>query len=275
MEQNEAGSRKYNVLIVGTGGQGAFADEPNGENSAKIISFAHAFKLHPGFTNPILYDTDPAKAEKAAKVWNTHKTDDYVFALGFQRFDVAIVATPDDTHYEILKTLAKHPLKLVICEKPLCTGLQEAQEIVELYKAKNTPLMVNNTRNYIPRLRSLVEAHGKATFGYCLFNKGWVHSAIHAIGFFNMLGLDNYLIKEVAQKETRTWVLVACFEDGYIWSEERVTDHMPVSDYYDQHMRYVVDNAYQFLEGNQPLLYDAKNALKDLEKCFVLMQNMI
>jgi predicted dehydrogenase len=277
VEQNEAESRKYNVLIVGTGGQGAFADEPSGENSAKIISFAHAFKLHPGFSNPILYDIDPVKAEKAAKTWNTHKTDDYIFALGFQRFDVAVVATPDDTHYEILKTFAKYPIKLVICEKPLCCDLQEAREIVETYRAKNIPLMVNYTRRFTPKYQELkrfydMGAYGKVLSANLVFNRGWIHSATHGIDLFNWFFGDGIKpkIEYVGFEVPRRWLLNICFEK-YFWSETRQNDQ-PVSGIFDNTMWYLAENAYNFLEGREPIRCTGEDGLFALEKCFGLTE---
>jgi len=231
--------------------------------------------LHPGFEIFGFIDKDINKAQKACNTWGGQYSSNIVCDSIMKYVDVVVIATPDNAHYELLKQLVNYPLKLVICEKPLTTDLNEAREIVGLYKSRNIPLMVDNTRNYIPCLRALTEEHGKANFGYCLFNRGWLHSAIHAIGFFNMLGLDNYKIKEVDQEDGRKWILVSCFEDGFIWSEERITDNMPVPKYYDQHMQYVADNAFKFLEGEQFILYDATKALKDIEKCFLLMKNMV
>ena len=258
------------------GGQGSEADQPGNGNEYKIISFTHAFKLHPGFTNPILYDIDPAKAEKAAKAWNTHKTNDYVFALGFQRFDVAIVATPDDTHCEILKTLAKHQLKLVICEKPLCTDLREAREIVELYRAKNIPLMVNYTRRFTPKYQEMkrfydMGVYGKAEGAHLLFNRGWIHSATHGMDLFNWFFGDSIRpkIEYVGFEVPRRWLLSICFEK-YFWSEIRQNEQ-PVSNIFDNTAWYLTENAYNFLDGKEPLKCTGDDALKALEKCFELM----
>lgn len=191
--------------------------------------------------------------------------------MKFNKPHVVIVTTPDDQHYEILKELADYKVKLVICEKPLAVGLKRAQEIVELYKLKNIPLMVDNTRNFIPCLRDLKKEHGKAVSGYCLFNRGWFHTAVHAIGFFRMFNLDNYRIKQVEELDFRVWVLSVTFEDGFIWSEERITNNMPVPEYYNHHMRYVIENAYNFLKGKDDLNYNGKMAVKDIEMCYKLI----
>jgi len=258
--------KKYNVLIIGAGGQGALADAPGSLNQNKIISFAHAFKEHQGFRLEGFYDVDIKRAADAARAWKTEYWAGWPVCV-----DVIVIATDDNNHYEPLKKALEHKPKLVICEKPLCTDLQQAREIVELYQAKGIPLMVDNTRNFIPCLRSLNKDHGKAISGYCLFNRGWLHSAVHAVGFFKMLGLTNYKVREVKNLDFRVWVLSACFEDGYVWSEERITDGMPVPEYCNLHMKYVVENAFGFLEGKEPLIYTGEMALKDMETCFSLM----
>jgi len=52
-----------------------------------------------------------------------------------------IVATPTDTHYDILKLLA--PLnKFTLCEKPITTNLAELSEIIELYKNQRLKMVM-------------------------------------------------------------------------------------------------------------------------------------
>jgi len=213
-------------------------------------------------------DIDIEKAWKAMDIWKC-------MACYHKYFDIAIIATSDNSHYINLIDVINYNPKLVICEKPLCNNLNQAQKIVEFYKQKNIPLMVDNTRNFIPELRNLTKEHGKAISGYALFNRGLLHSATHIFGFFRMLGCDNYKMRELSELDFRVWVLCVTFEDGFIWSEERITNDMPVPSMYDYHMKYVVENAFDFLEGKKPILYTGEDALKDIEECFNLQKNMI
>ncbi|MFA6282144.1 MAG: Gfo/Idh/MocA family oxidoreductase, partial [Candidatus Omnitrophota bacterium] len=153
-QKSELGKRKYSALIIGAGGQGALADAPGSGNEDKIVSFAHVCKEHPGFYINGFIDNNIEKANAATKVWGGHIFSSIKNAFGVSKMEtygpinVAIVTVPDDTHYEVLKELAEYPLKLVIVEKPICNDLIQAREIVELYKAKGTPLMVNYTRRF-------------------------------------------------------------------------------------------------------------------------------
>ncbi|MDD5703774.1 MAG: Gfo/Idh/MocA family oxidoreductase, partial [Dehalococcoidales bacterium] len=265
-EVNLDGRRKFNALIIGCGGQGALADIPGGENSNKIISFAHALKEHPGFGDIKLYDSNPEKAIKAAEIWGCTATTIMHTHL-YNGVDVAVVCTPDETHYEILKHLAEYPPRLVICEKPLCTELAQAREIVELYKAKGIPILVNYTRRFLPYYEEL-KKYGVPVYGELNFNRGWLHSATHGIDFFNMFGLNNYRITEVPVNY-RVWNLGLCFENHF-WQERRIGE-TPVWDYYDKSHWYIIENAYNFLEGREPLKCTGENGLKALEICFELM----
>jgi hypothetical protein len=258
-------SQKYSVLIIGCGGQGALADAPGTGNEHKFLSFAHAFSRHEGFEHISFYDINEDKMNIASKIWDGLCDDGC-------HYDVICIATPDITHYEELWATAKHHApKLVICEKPIGMDPMEAIGTVDRYKAYNIPLMVNYTRRFIPELQRFKEY--SPIRGECRFNRGWVHTATHAIDFFNMLGIDDYTIEEVKSDE-RVWELSVQFKDGSVFYEKR-NGNMPVPSYYDNHMMYVANNAYNFLQGKEPLLCTGVDALKALEKCYELMGDNI
>ena len=263
-------------MIIGAGGQGSEADQQGNGNSNKIISFAHAFREHPGFHIEGITDKSLIKADIARKAWDIkwwgHGENSYKMFFRENarndKIDIAVVSTPDDTHYKILKQLAEYPLKLVIAEKPICDNLEQAREIVELYKAKGTPLCVNYTRRFLPYYEDLKQ-YGKPLFATCTFNRGWIHTATHAIDFFNMIRCENYKIKE-SKLNIRYWNIQVYYEN-FVFHERRVADQ-PVWDYYDKSHWYVVDNAYRFLEGREPLKCTGEDALRALEICYEMME---
>jgi predicted dehydrogenase len=277
--------KKYNALIIGAGGQGALADAPGSPSQNKIISFAKALKEHPGFELAGIVDKNHDAADKARQIWgikwwcvgegsHSYFFDNYTPTLPIS---IVVVATPDDTHYEILKDLAEYPLKLVICEKPLCNNLQQAREIVALYKTKGIPLAVNYTRRFLPYYEDLKRRHEAGEFGKIVsanivFNRGWEHTATHAIDLCEWLfnGQYNGKIME-CETDYRIWQIDLFFEKHH-WREERIGD-MPVPAYFDKHTWHVAENAYNFLEGREPLKCTGEDALKSLEICFELMDN--
>lgn len=273
---------KYNILIIGAGGQGALADAPGSRNEHKIISFGHAFKKHHGFWLAGFYDKDLCKTHTASTIWKCCSYIDLKQAFEprmYHKIDVAVVTTPDNTHYEILKQLAEYPLKLVICEKPLCEDLQQAREIVELYSQKNIPLMVNYTRRFLPYYQDLKQKYKNGDFGRLidyniLFNKGMLHTGTHAIDFitwFTDFKLTNGLEMTEMPIDYRVWQIQLFFEK-YFWQEQRIGD-MPVWNYYDKSHWHVVKNAYNFLEGKEEIKCTGEDALKSLEICYKFMEN--
>ena len=128
--------------------------------------------------------------------------------------------------------------------------------------------MVNYTRRFLPYYDYL-KRHGKPKFGLCVFNRGWLHTATHAIDFFNMIGCKDYEIYE-SSSEQRRWFLGAWYDD-HTFIESRIGEE-PVWWYYDKSHRHIVDNAYNFLAGKEPLKCTGEDALKALEKCYELMK---
>jgi hypothetical protein len=257
--------KKYNALIIGCGAQGVGVGQEN--NPDKIINFAHALTEHDGFNLITCVDKDEDKAMDAAQIWNTcHETD--LKRAFYAKRDVAIITTPDRNHYEILKQLAEYPLRLVICEKPLCKGLQHAREIVELYMAKGIGLMVNYTRRFLPYYDFLKKENPLTAI--CRFNRGWLHSASHATDFFNMIGCENYEIFE-SQSDERVWDIRVAYRN-FIFTEIRY-GNQPVWPYYDKSHMHIINNAYEFLEGREEIKCTGKMALAALEKCYELMED--
>jgi len=257
--------RKYNILIIGCGGQGAMADVPGSGNEHKIISFTSAFSKHENTNNIIFYDEDIKKQAEAARIWNG--VDIWDIESTMKYVDIVIIATPDDSHFYYLKKVAEYKPKLVIAEKPLCDDLNQAREIVELYKEKNIPLLVNYTRRFIPYYDKLKQ-WGKPKYGECRFNRGWLHTGTHAIDFFEMWRLDDYKLIEVESDE-RVWDLKFYF-DGKMFGEKRI-GNAPVWQYYDDSMIHVANNAYNFLEGKEDIKCTGEDALNALEICYNLM----
>ena len=124
---SENAMAQYSVLIIGAGRIGAFFDTPQSE---AVLTHAHAFSSHPGFLLRGFVDAERREAERAALLWETEAFDTVTDAFARQEIDVAVVAVPDEAHYQILLELADHPLKLVFAEKPLAKSCAEAESSV-------------------------------------------------------------------------------------------------------------------------------------------------
>lgn len=190
--------QKFNVLIIGTGQIGAFNDKPK---SANVISHAHAFSQHKGFRLVGFVDEDLKKAQAASKIWGGRSFRNLREALTSSKIDLAVVSTPDITHYSILKRLVNYPLRLVLTEKPLTHDYKTSKMITEIYRRKKIALAVNLTRRFVPEFGKLKKEISKDTFGKFItgtgyYGKGIIHNGIH------LIDLLRYLIGELKSSDS-------------------------------------------------------------------------
>jgi len=272
----------YKVIIIGSGNKGALADAPGTGNENKYLSYGHAVQDHAGYELLGFSDIDKIKAINAASIWGG---EDFCIPQEYcedceDRFyhkaDVIIVANPDDMHYETLSIIADYYPKLVICEKPLCTSLEQAVGIVGLYQSRGIPLLLDYTRRFIPywqRARADVNKAGEFLKGYCYFNRGVAHTLSHFIDLALWFkgNLDGIHIEEV--EASYQWV----FQWGLFYEKDFFSEHAvnfvknpQVDSIYDKHLWYVMDNAYNFLEGKEALICTAEDGLKALQECIRL-----
>ena len=176
------------MIIIGAGKIGAFFDSP-GDTS--VLTHAHAFSRHPGFRLAGFVDRDLSTAEKAAHIWGGGAFKTVAQALE-QHVDVAVISTPDEDHYPVLKELVNYPLRFVFAEKPLSYSLAEADEIVSAYEARGIPLAVNYTRRYASDFANLRNRIRRNEFGPFLtgsgyYGKGARHNGSHMIDLIRFL----------------------------------------------------------------------------------------
>ena len=243
----------YNVYIIGAGNKGALSDAPGSGNEHKSLSYAHAVKDHPAFKLVGFGDILPEMRIEAERIWNPENSN---------TIDVVVITTPDNSHYDYLKGIADCGFGLVICEKPLCDNVEQAKEIVELYKKNNVPLLVDYTRRFIPEFRNhrnnIIQGnYGNFIKGYLYFNRGWEHTASHFVDmclWFNG-SMDNIEITEI--KTDYQWV----YQWALFYEKDFVSEHAvnfvkeKVPSKYDRHLYLVMDNVYQYLERNSDYLF--------------------
>lgn len=176
----------YNVLIIGAGKIASGYDTPMQD---KILTHAHALVLATDFNLLGFYDVDQQKAEIAAKKWGVGVIRD--LASIKNQVDVVCCAVPDEFHYDIMKRIIELPrLKMAICEKPITRNLVQAQEMVELYKRREIPLIVNYTRRFLNEfieLKNWINEAGDLKVGNCFYGKGVFHNCSHMINTLEYL----------------------------------------------------------------------------------------
>ena len=275
---------KYTVEIIGCGNKGALADAPGSGNEHKYLSYANAVRDHDGFELSRFADKLGGFDElsRAEELWGVGTLERYP--------DVVVIATPDDKHYghlmRIIDQESCYLPKLVICEKPLCEKVSEAEDIVKLYHREKVPLLVDYTRRFIPYWQEMFELRkkqaGQFLHGYCVFNRGWMHTASHFVDtalWFNMfprfgMGTTARLqLTEVAPDYQWVYQWGLFFERDFFSEHSANREHgEQPNPIYDNHTKYVMENAYNFLEGKEHLRCTGMDALLALKATHAIME---
>jgi predicted dehydrogenase len=95
-----------------------------------------------------------ASAQKIAAGYGVQATDDYRKLLQDSSVDAVHVCTPNATHYQMVKD-ALQAGKKVLCEKPVTTTLEEAQELLALTNKTKLRNCVWHNLCYYPMVQQM------------------------------------------------------------------------------------------------------------------------
>jgi predicted dehydrogenase/nucleoside-diphosphate-sugar epimerase len=118
-------------------------------------------------------DANPQSAQAFGANWSVPAAfDSLELMLNKQQLDCIHVLTPPDSHYSLAKTALQSGVH-VFLEKPMCTSVKEADELLALARDNGLCLGVNHnflyTRAY-QRLREVVISGGLGALDYVAFN---------------------------------------------------------------------------------------------------------
>ena len=119
--------------------------------NAAVIGVGHLGKEHARIYHELegvelvgLCDSDPSKAEKASALGVDFVTD---FRKLLGRIDIASIATPTSTHFQIAQEVLNAGVHVLI-EKPITNRLEDADELIEIAKRSNLTLQVGHLERY-------------------------------------------------------------------------------------------------------------------------------
>ena len=205
----------YKVLIIGCGTiAGYFSDA---EIDRAQSRHAWAFKSHEGFDVAGCVDADRERAEHFAdKVGIPYWSDDVGSAMSAVRPDVVVIATPDETHFEVVGQVFQRRSfrpRIVFLEKPACTDRSELDQLLNISHERAVPIVVNQSRRFHLFYQKLRAAIRNGQFGNLIqvdavYYGGWRHNAVHMVD----------VIRYVSELEFRNLDALEIVNDG------RVTD---------------------------------------------------
>lgn len=131
-------SQKYKLGLIGAGRWG--------KNFIKTINMMEDVELG------CLYTSDPANAKLSKHKPKVYS--DYNKMIEVENMDGFIIATPPDTHFQIMDTCINN-LRAFIIEKPICPSFEETLEICGRIMHSRVSCVVDYTQLFNPSYREL------------------------------------------------------------------------------------------------------------------------
>jgi predicted dehydrogenase len=196
-------SMKYNVCVVGLGSVGGLRKDSNDcPGSGCVLTHCHAvYKLREmgHVQNFYVNDVDHGKRKLAAIKWEAIEKS-RIRKYFDPNVDIWIVAVNTPFQYNVVKQIifSGHKVKAIIVEKPFCSNIKEAKEIVDLCDNYGIALSSNYVRRFSKELMDLSEGLKNNEYGEIMnismaYTRGFKRDASHAIDFLNsFLGKFNF-----------------------------------------------------------------------------------
>ena len=229
-EQKKPKKNKYKAIIIGAGRIAAQFDSPNGKD---VLTHAHAYRQNQKTELVGFFDINKSAARAAAEKWGVSAFDDLEQALIETKPDIISICTPNHAHFSNLMEVAKHKPKIVICEKPFTSKIENAQKIIKIYKDSDIPILVNYSRRFdkaVQKLKKEIEnkKYGKIICSSGIYTKGILHNGSH------LVDLSRFLFGEI--KDLFTFYAVNDYEKedksvaGFLKYENCPQFHLMVGD---------------------------------------------
>jgi len=147
-----------------------------------------------------------------------HYVDNYKEIFNDEEINAVIISTPIKTHYTLVKKalLAK---KHVFIEKPLCSKVAEAEELIQIAKKNNVFLFVGHIFLFNEVLKKIIQISKKEKITYIEFNWNKFGSFDEDI-FLNLLSHDISIILKLFGKPKKINLLSSF---GFISKRDIVT----------------------------------------------------
>ncbi|RZI42062.1 Gfo/Idh/MocA family oxidoreductase [Herbaspirillum sp. HC18] len=184
--------KQLSVAIIGAGNIAGGFDEKKQAGDGGIYTHAGAFAAHGGFDLKTVFDIDRDRARAFGKFWNVQACTDSLRQIYDARHDVVSVCTPDETHFEIARTLLESRCcKTIFIEKPLAYELGQIEELASLSERAGIHLVVNFQRHHETvhgEMRDLIAAHPEDLLSVNgQYMKGLRHIGVTMIDTLNYL----------------------------------------------------------------------------------------
>lgn len=157
----------------------------------KPASHVGAYLTNPNTQLVCVVDKDIGKLRGEKMLAGVKAYDNLDSCLFQNELDIVTVATPAATHFRIIKSLLRHGIGVIICEKPLSDNLKDAKKILDL--ANRTRIfLVNYQRRFVTpytRAREKIRQQmlGRVLQANVIYTNGIYQNGSHAINTLRFL----------------------------------------------------------------------------------------
>lgn len=141
----------YKVSLVGLGKMGLGYDITDGQFAGTAKSHLGAL-MKIGTTQTLnLVELANPNLSNFLHFSDIKMYDFQTFSQSFRTYDLLVVATPTNSHLDVIRQLLnRHTFKYAIIEKPCGVSSEEYDEIIKLLKTKHVLWYVNYFRSFLP-----------------------------------------------------------------------------------------------------------------------------
>jgi predicted dehydrogenase len=174
----------YRAGIIGCGKIASeFADDPRMEGH--IFTHAEAYTHCPETDLVAICDSDPGQLTKCGQRWGVRaRYTDLKELISHEDLDIISVCTPDATHAEVIKDIlsGSQSVKAILCEKPLATTVEAAQELIALSQQEAIILAVMYMRRHARNYQALKDFLLSGQLGSIQAISGWYTKGVRHNG---------------------------------------------------------------------------------------------
>jgi predicted dehydrogenase len=179
---------KLNVALIGIGNIGLLFDSDK-YDTTKALSHIKAIFLHKKLTLKYVVDIDNTHKKKVKEFFpNVVFLNDYTKIVSKKDIDILSIATPTNTHFEILKEFETNKyIKQFFIEKPL---FSDSIAYKNISKSTKNKIVVNYLRRFDSSIQNLKKNISKQNkiekivINYC---KGLKNNGSHLIDMINFI----------------------------------------------------------------------------------------
>lgn len=243
-----------------------------------------------------IYDSNPERIKDFYKQWklNPKQICSNLKEIENDSFDLAIIASSSEAHFENIKFAVSLGIKNLLIEKPICLNTKELKKIITLRDKYNLKIWVNHERRYHYLYRYVKDLIQSKKYGNLrtikasvltsfrdpgiAFTKGGgplLHDGTHAVDYIDYLleskpiSIESKLIKAnpTAKIEEQALAFISYPENVFAFLEaggKRNYFQFEI-DVQTENARFVLSNdGHHFFETTSSKLYKGFKSLKEL-----------